>query len=283
VFTQYVVLCRKKGLYKWEISELVRKQRPFGEKDPNTTNFRSLRQKTQSWFFSKRLKGFLTFAKTHSSSSLEQKQMKTRHLHKHLHVFVANSLSIDKLCVFLNIKNPFEPFQKDSKSLKWSGICSKQPFDQKVTIVGFQIRIFLSRSNFDDSLPLFHQKLMIFLTSCSIFWCLCQFGTVLAHILGPMWTCTGTDFSERTHNAEEAHHRSIFHSPSLFSAHIHENTLTVAISAKFSPTPYQIPIPHPSPNLCACYQQDWSFSPPLTAQIYSVSLICGRTHLSLTK
>jgi hypothetical protein len=40
----------------------------------------------------------------------------------------------------------------------------------------------------------------------------------------------------------------------------------MAISASIansSPTPYQIPIPHPSPNLCAYSQQGRSFSPHL--------------------
>jgi hypothetical protein len=59
-------------------------------------------------------------------SSLEQKQMKTWHLHKHLHVFIANSLLIDILLVFLNVKNPFEPFSKRLKSLKWSENCSSR-------------------------------------------------------------------------------------------------------------------------------------------------------------
>ena len=83
-----------------------------------------LRQKTQSWVFSKRLRGFSTCEKTHSLSSREQKQMKTRHLPKHSHVFVANSFSSINCVTLLESRKPFESFRKDSARLKWSEICS---------------------------------------------------------------------------------------------------------------------------------------------------------------
>ncbi len=87
-----------------------------------------LRQKTQSWVFSKRLRGFSTCEKTHSLSSREQKQMKTRHLPKHSHVFVANSFSSINCVTLLESRKPFESFRKDSTCLKWSEICSTTNF-----------------------------------------------------------------------------------------------------------------------------------------------------------
>ena len=86
-----------------------------------------LRQKTQSWVFPKRLKGFLTSEKINSLSSPEQKRMKTQHLPKHSRVFVANSFSSIN-CV----ENPLSLFEKTprvSNDLKFvvSFTCLESP------------------------------------------------------------------------------------------------------------------------------------------------------------
>jgi hypothetical protein len=65
-----------------------------------------LRQKTQSWVFSKRLKGF-----SHASSSSTRAKS-----NKNTQVFVANSFSIDKLWVFSNVENPVSLFEKTQES-----------------------------------------------------------------------------------------------------------------------------------------------------------------------
>ena len=116
---------RKFSLSEWQFIGPTTKQRNVFVLPAETTGFGPwhrdilqisdhLRQKTQSWVFSKRLRGFLTFEKTHSLSSREQKQMKTRHLPKHSHVFVANSFSSINCVTLLESRKPFESFRRDS-------------------------------------------------------------------------------------------------------------------------------------------------------------------------